>query len=158
MDEDHDDVSLGLALDAYMTEYHHPAAAVMTEVVDDLTAHRGAGERKALARSLLLGGFRFGAVHPEDATPARRTVLLGAGRYSSRIVQERLVDHVAAATSCSCGPLPERDTETRAPCLLTSSAWPPATWSVGRRVLPVGGRPRPGPRSSRRPGSASWPS
>ena len=62
MDEDHDDVSLGLVLDAYMTEYHHPGSEVMTDVVDDLTSHRGAGERKALARSLLLGGFRYGAI------------------------------------------------------------------------------------------------
>ena len=123
MTEDHDDISLGLTLDAYMTEYHHPGSATMTEVVNDLTAHRGAGERKALARSLLLGGFRFGATHLErhDPNPGS-TVLLGAGRHVSRIVQERLVGHVVAGGNLVLlGPLPERDLD-GSPCLLLAEA------------------------------------
>ena len=111
MDEDHDDVSLGLVLDAYMTEYHHPGSAFMTEVVDDLTSHRGAGERKAIARSLLLGGFRYGAVHLERRDPKRgSTVLVGTGRYVSRTVQERLVGHVVSGGNVVLlGRVPERD-------------------------------------------------
>ena len=123
MTEDHDDISLGLTLDAYMTEYHHPGSATMTEVVNDLTAHRGAGERKALARSLLLGGFRFGATHLErhDPNPGS-TVLLGAGRHVSRIVQERLVGHVVAGGNLVLmGPLPERDLD-GSPCPLLAEA------------------------------------
>ena len=62
MHEEHDDVALGFVLDSYMTEYHHPSSAIMSQIVEDLASHRGAGQRKALARSLLLAGYRFGAV------------------------------------------------------------------------------------------------
>jgi beta-galactosidase len=117
MTEDHDDVTLGLVLDAYMTEYHHPGSSVMTEVVNDLTAHRGAGERKALARSLLLGGFRFGATHLERSDPRPgSTVVIGTGRHLSRVVQERLIGHVAAGGNLVLlGPLPERELD-GSPC------------------------------------------
>ena len=123
MDEDHDDVSLGLVLDAYMTEYHHPRSPVMTEVVDDLTSHRGAGERKALARSLLLGGFRYGAVHLERRDPdPSSTVLVGTGRFLSRTVQERLVGHVVAGGNVVLlGRVPERELD-GSPCTVLSDA------------------------------------
>ncbi|CAN7593843.1 beta-galactosidase [Terrabacter sp. LjRoot27] len=123
MDEDHDDVSLGLVLDAYMTEYHHPSSDVMTEVVDDLTSHRGAGERKALARSLLLGGFRYGATHLERRDPVPgSTVLVGTGRYLSRVVQERLVGHVTTGGNVVLlGRLPERDLD-GSPCTVLADA------------------------------------
>ena len=123
MHEDHDDLSLGLVLDSYMTEYHHPGSALMTEVVDDLTAHRGAGERKALARSLLLGGFRFGAVHLERRDPRPgSTVLVGTGRHLSRTVQERLVGHVVAGGNLVVvGRVPERDLD-GAPCTVLGDA------------------------------------
>lgn len=123
MDEDHDDLSLGLVLDAYMTEYHHPGSELMTEVVDDLTSHRGAGERKALARSLLLGGFRYGATHLERRDPKPgSTVLVGTGRYLSRVVQERLVGHVSAGGNVVLlGRIPERDLD-GSPCTLLADA------------------------------------
>ncbi|GAA5035341.1 beta-galactosidase [Terrabacter aeriphilus] len=123
MDEDHDDVTLGLVLDAYMTEYHHPGSDVMTEVVDDLTSHRGAGERKALARSLLLGGFRFGATHLERRDPAPgSTVLVGSGRFMSSAVQERLVGHVGSGGNVVLlGRVPQRDLDGR-PCTLLADA------------------------------------
>lgn len=123
LQEDHDDVTLGLVLDAYATEYHHPGSAVMSDVVDDLTAHRGAGERKALARSLLLAGFRFGATHLERRDPSPGcTVVVGAGRHLSGEVQERLVGHVMSGGNLLLlGPLPERDLEAR-PCTLLAKA------------------------------------
>ena len=123
MDEDHDDVSLGLVLDAYMTEYHHPGSEAMTEVVDDLTSHRGAGERKALARSLLLGGFRYGATHLERRDPAQgSTVLLGSGRFLSQVVQERLVGHVTTGGNLVLlGRVPERDLD-GTPCTVLADA------------------------------------
>lgn len=123
MDEEHDDVTLGLVLDAYMTEYRYPGSEVMTDVVNDLTSHRGAGERKTLARSLLLGGFRFGATHLERRDPKPgSTVLLGTGRYLSRVVQERLVGHVSSGGNLVLlGLLPERDLD-GSPCTVLADA------------------------------------
>jgi beta-galactosidase len=117
MDEEHDGVQLGLVLDAYATEYHHPDSGLMSEVVDDLTSHRGAGQRRFLARSLLLGGFRFGAVHLEERDPEPASVLaLASGRHLSATVQQRVLDHVRAGGGLLyLGPLPERDLE-GSPC------------------------------------------
>jgi len=111
MREEHDDVALGLVLDAYATEYHHPDSEVMTEVVDDLTGHRGAGQRRFLPRSLLLAGFRFGAVHLEERDPAPGSVLaLASGRFMAAEVQHRVLDHVRAGGGLLLlGRLPERD-------------------------------------------------
>jgi len=113
MTEEHDDVALGLVLDAYATEYHHPDSHLMTEVVDDLAAHRGAGQRRFLPRSLLLAGFRFGAVHLEERDPAPGSVLaLATGRFLSAEVQQRVLDHVGAGGGLLLlGRLPERDLE-----------------------------------------------
>ena len=111
MSEEHDDVALGLVLDAYATEYHHPDSTIMTEVVDDLAAHRGGGQRRFLPRSLLLAGFRFGAVHLEECDPAPGSVLaLASGRFVSVEVQQRVLDHVRAGGGLlHLGRLPERD-------------------------------------------------
>lgn len=113
MTEEHDDVALGLVLDAYATEYHHPDSHLMTEVVDDLAAHRGAGQRRFLPRSLLLAGFRFGAVHLEECDPAPGSVLaLATGRFLSAEVQQRVLDHVRGGGGLLLlGRLPERDLE-----------------------------------------------
>ncbi|WP_076264023.1 beta-galactosidase [Intrasporangium flavum] len=123
MTEDHDDVSLGLVLDAYMTEYHHPGSALMTDVVNDLTSFRGAGERKALARSLLLAGFRFGATWLEASEPAAgSTVVVGSGRYLSERVQSRLVAHLSAGGNVVLlGRVPERDLD-GTPCTVLADA------------------------------------
>ena len=122
MDEEHDDVALGLVLDAYATEYHHPGSAVMTDVVDDLTAHRGAGEGRALARSLLDAGYRFGAVHLEERDPAPGSVLvLGSGRYLSEAVQRRVLAHARAGGGVLLlGRVPERDLDGR-PCTVLAN-------------------------------------
>lgn len=119
MREEHDGVALGLVLDAYATEYHHPDSAVMSEVVDDVAGHRGAGQRRFLARSLLLAGFRYGAVHLEERDPEPGSVLaLASGRHLSPVVQKRVLDHVRAGGGLLyLGPLPERDLE-GAPCTL----------------------------------------
>jgi beta-galactosidase len=119
MSEEHDGVALGLVLDAYATEYHHPASAVMSEVVDDLAAHRGAGQRRFLARSMLLAGVRYGAVHLEERDPAPGSVLaLASGRHLSAVVQQRVLDHVESGGGLLyLGPLPERDLEGE-PCTL----------------------------------------
>ena len=119
MSEEHDAVALGLVLDAYATEYHYPDSAVMREVTDDLAGHRGAGQHRFLARSLLLTGFRYGAVHLEERDPEPGSVLaLASGRHLSAVVQQRVLDHVQAGGGLLyLGPLPERDL-TGAPCTL----------------------------------------
>lgn len=123
MDEEHDDVELGLVLDAYATEYHHPESALMTDVVTDLTRHRGAGQDRALVRSLLLGGYRFGAVHLEERSPRAGSVLvLGAGRYLAADVQRRVVAHAeAGGRVVLLGPVPERDLD-GTPCHVLADA------------------------------------
>lgn len=117
MDEEHDDVVLGLTLDAYATEYHHPDSAEMTAAVADLAAHRGAGPRRALARSLLLLGYRYGAVHLEQRDPEPGQVLaLASGRRLGAAVQERVLRHVdAGGRLLYLGPLPELDLD-GSPC------------------------------------------
>jgi beta-galactosidase len=119
MAEEHDDVVLGLVLDAYATEYHHPGSHVMSGVVADLTAHRGAGQRRALARSLLLLGYRFGAVHLEERDPAPGQVLaLASGQHLAAAVQRRILEHVRGGGGLvHLGPLPERDLD-GSPCTL----------------------------------------
>ncbi|SDP41926.1 beta-galactosidase [Pedococcus dokdonensis] len=121
MVEDHDDVQLGLVLDSYATEYHHPDSAVMTEVVDDLVRHRGAGPRRALVRSMLLGGYRFGAVHLQRDEPTG-VVALATGRHLSPEVQQGLVDHLTRGGGLLLlGRLPDRDLEGR-PCTVLADA------------------------------------
>jgi beta-galactosidase len=113
LDEEHDDVAVGFLPDAFATEYHHPGSAVMTAVVDDLAAHRGPGERKALWRSLLFAGHRFSAVNLQDRDVALpRVVALASGSHLDAAVQQRLVDYVYGGGSLLLlGRLPERDLE-----------------------------------------------
>ena len=78
--EEHDDLALAFVIDSYATEYAHPGSEAMAAVVEDLRAHRGAGQRKALARSALLRGHRFDAVDVREMRPrpdgSARTVLM----------------------------------------------------------------------------------
>ena len=115
MDEEHDDLAVGFVRDAFMTEYHHPASAVMTTIVDDLTAHRGPGQRKALWRSLLFAGYRFGAVDLQDPRrPLPSLVALASGAHLDRPTQVRLVEHLmAGGRLLLLGPAPQRDLEGR---------------------------------------------
>ena len=120
MDEELDDLAVGFVPDAFATEYHHPDSAVMTEVVDDLAAHRGPGPRKALWRSLLFAGYRFSAVDLQAAARGERDlpplVALSSGRHLDGAVQRRLVAHVESGGSLLLlGRLPDRDLEAR-PC------------------------------------------
>ena len=121
MHEEHDGVQLGLVLDSYATEYHHPGSAVMTEVVEDLRRHRGAGPRRALVRSMLLGGYRFGAIHLQRDEPSG-VVALATGRHLAPEVQQGLVDHlVLGGGLLMLGLLPDRDLEGR-PCTILAEA------------------------------------
>ncbi len=122
MTEEHDDLTLGFLPDAYMTEYRHPASPVMRAVTDDLTAHRGAGEGKALARSLLLAGYRFGSADLQDHARPARVIALATGVHLDEAVQRRLAAHVTAGGRLLLlGPLPARDLEGR-PCTILADA------------------------------------
>ncbi len=96
MREEHDDLALGFVPDAYLTEYRYPPSEVMREVTEDLQAHRGAGVNRALGRSLLLAGYRFGAVdlQCDDLGRTPRVVALATGAHLDEGVQRRLVAHV----------------------------------------------------------------
>ncbi|MDF2145585.1 beta-galactosidase [Knoellia sp. p5-6-4] len=121
MREDHDPVQLGFVLDHYATEYHHTGSPLMEEVVADLRAHRGAGQRRALVRSLLLDGYRFPAVHLQRDEPAG-VVLLATGRHLGEDVQQRLVRHVQGGGGLLLlGRLPDRDLQAR-PCTVLADA------------------------------------
>ncbi|MHB1008152.1 MAG: beta-galactosidase [Propionibacteriaceae bacterium] len=127
-DQELDDLTLGLVLDAYATEYAHPASAEMLTPAADLRLHRGAGERRALARSALLLGYRFDATHLErspvrvgtDGRPA--CLLLATARHMDPDVQARLVGHLEAGGSLlALGPVPEVDLA-GAPCTVLADA------------------------------------
>lgn len=125
--EELDDLALGFVVDSYATEYAHPRSALMQEVVEDLRAHRGAGQRKALARSALLRGYRFDAVdlrrpRPRPDGEGRRVLMLATSRHLDPLVQTHLVEHVEAGGSLLLlGPLPEKDLEGR-PCRILAHA------------------------------------
>lgn len=109
MREDHDAVQLGLSLDAYLTAERYPGSAVMADVVADLTAHRGAGPRRALSLGLLGSGFRYTGVHLEARAPRPDAVLVAAvGRHLDGAVQRRIVRHVGdGGAAVLLGPLPQ---------------------------------------------------
>ena len=115
MDEEFDDVAMAFLPDAFATEYHYPGSAVMTAVVTDLAAHRGTGQRKALWRSLLFAGYRFGAVDLQNADiTLPGLVALASGVHLDRSVQQRLVEHLAVGGRLLLlGPLPTRDLQGR---------------------------------------------
>lgn len=129
--EEHDDLALAFVPDSYATEYAHPRSARMQEVVEDLRSHRGAGQRRALARSALLQGYRFGAVAlpagvggaDEEARsrliaarPRPRVLMLAASAHLAPEVQSELVAHLDGGGGLLVlGTVPERDLD-GAPC------------------------------------------
>lgn len=118
-----DDLQLGLVLDAYATEYHYPGSAVMSAIAEDLKRHRGAGPRRALARSALLGGYRFDAVWLERDDPRPGSVLmLSTGQHMDTAVQQRVADFVTGGGRLLLlGRLPRLDL-TGQPCTILADA------------------------------------
>ena len=123
MRPDPDNLQLGLVLDAYATEYHHPDSPLMTAISADLRRHRGAAPRRALSRSALLSGLQFDAVWLERDDPRPDAVLmLSTGQYLDAAVQQRLVDFVTGGGRLlMLGRVPSFDL-TGAPCTLLSEA------------------------------------
>lgn len=105
-----------------MTEYRHPGSESMGQIVSDLERHRGPGPGKALWRSWLFDGWRFGAVDLSSDGAWPRVVGLACGDVLSRDVQERLVRHLRDRGGLLLlGPVPTRDTRGRA-CTVLADA------------------------------------
>jgi len=118
MREQHDEVALGFVPDHYLTEYHYPGSAAVDAVLSDVVGTRGAGERGILARAMLLGGFRFGAVNLQAGLdPATTPVLALAGTtHLPEAVQRTLIAYLdAGGRLLLAGRVPARDMA-GAPC------------------------------------------
>jgi beta-galactosidase len=99
MRQEFDDVALAFVPDHYLTEYRPPGSDAVTELVADLENTRGFGPRGALARGLLLGGFRYRAVNLQagDPDPEYTPVLaLATGTALAEPLQRRLVRYLRA--------------------------------------------------------------
>jgi len=121
MSEERDPVSFAFIPDYYMTEFRYPGSAAVQEIHSALEAARAGAGWETLARSMLLAGFRFGAVDVQNSRPTPETspvlVLLSA-RYMAEEVQRRLADYVNAGGKLLLyGELPRFDMEAR-PCAL----------------------------------------
>jgi beta-galactosidase len=98
MREERDKLAFGFIPDYFMTEYRHPASDAMAEIVRNLEANRGPGAWETMARAMLLGGYRFGAVDIQnrplevEATPV---LALGSARYMDASIQRKLADWLA---------------------------------------------------------------
>ncbi|HWM07523.1 MAG TPA: hypothetical protein VNP92_34775, partial [Actinophytocola sp.] len=125
MREEHDGVALGFVPDHYLTEYHYPGSASVQAVLDDVVRTRGAGTRGILARAMLLGGFRFGAVNLRAGRldPATTPVLALAGTtHLPAAVQSTVADYLrAGGRLLLAGRVPARDM-TGDPCTVLRDA------------------------------------
>ncbi|GAA3767171.1 beta-galactosidase [Streptomyces chiangmaiensis] len=98
MKTQYDGLSLGFVPDHYLTEYH-PDTDSVRAVLNDVQPVRGFGPGGALARAMLLSGFRYDSVNLQAGglDPARTPVLaLATGEYLDGAIQRRLVRYVEA--------------------------------------------------------------
>ncbi|WP_333688428.1 beta-galactosidase [Methylococcus capsulatus] len=97
--EEHDRVAFGFIPDYFMTESRHPASAAMATIVRNLEANRGPSAWETMARAMLLGGYRFGAVDLQNRPLDVKTtpvLALGSARYMDTAVQRKLADWLSA--------------------------------------------------------------
>lgn len=111
MREERDDIAIGLVLDHYLTEYCHPESDSGRRIIADLEVNRGGGPRQVLARALLLGGYRFGAIDLQRWQPDGAGVLaLASTRHLDPLLQRQLVEHLHnGGRLLLYGPLPGYD-------------------------------------------------
>jgi beta-galactosidase len=122
MREEHDDVAIGFVPDHYLTEYHYPGSESVQEVLDDLVRTRGAGPRGILARAMLLGGFRFGAVDLQTGPPSAPVLALAGTTHLPAAVQATLVEYLrGGGRLLLAGRVPARDM-TGEPCTVLRDA------------------------------------
>ena len=125
MDEEHDGLAMGFVPDYYLTESVYPTSTVLKEIVDNLGRYRFGGPGQVMARTLLLGGYRYGAIDLQNATldPATTPVLaLASARYMDGPVQEAVTQYViAGGRLLLCGEVPAYDLLGR-PCTMLQEA------------------------------------
>ncbi|GER91090.1 glycoside hydrolase [Dictyobacter vulcani] len=99
MHEEHDALAFAFIPDYYMTEYHYPASARVNEIVKDLEAGRGKQAWEALGRSMLLAGYRFGALDIQNRQFDPQTtplLVLPSAKYMDGMLQRKLVQYLQA--------------------------------------------------------------
>jgi beta-galactosidase len=122
MVEEHDEVAIGFVPDHYLTEYHYPGSPAVQEVLDDVVRTRGAGPRGVLARAMLLGGFRFGAVNLQAGVPSVPVLALAGTTHLPAEVQANLVEYLhGGGRLLLAGRVPSRDM-TGEPCTVLRDA------------------------------------
>lgn len=125
MDEERDDVVIGFVPDYFMTESVYRGSGRMRELVSNLERYRFGGPGEIMARSMLLSGYRFGAVNLQNRAPDPSTtpaVALGSARYLAADVQQGLADYLrTGGRLLLCGELPTYDMEGR-PCTILADA------------------------------------
>jgi len=97
MEEDRDSVAFAFIPDYYMTEYRYPDSAIMREIVENITMHRGAGAWEIVARAMLLGSYRFSSVDVQNKEldpEVTKVLVLPSARYMDREVQLKLVEYL----------------------------------------------------------------
>ncbi|MFL5734311.1 MAG: beta-galactosidase [Chloroflexia bacterium] len=125
MEEQRDPVTFAFIPDYYMTEYKYPSSDRMQETVANLEANRGLAAWENVARAMLLGGYRFGAIdiqnRPLDPETTRALVLPSA-RYMHGDLQQKIVDYLnSGGGALLYGEVPQFDMEGN-PCTLLAEA------------------------------------
>jgi beta-galactosidase len=99
MQEEHDPVAFAFIPDYYMTESRYPSSSKMNEIVRNLEADRGIDAWETLARGMLLGCYRFGALDVQNRPldPGITPVLvLPSAKYMDGALQRKLVSYLQA--------------------------------------------------------------
>jgi len=97
MNEERDQVSFAFIPDYFMTEYRYPESEKMKEIYANLEANRAYGAWEIMGRSMLLAGYRFGAVDIQNRSidvEDHPVVALPCAKYLHRYVQEKLVNYL----------------------------------------------------------------
>lgn len=125
MREEHDDVAFAFIPDYFMTESRYPSSLRMNEIVANLEANRGPSAWDTMARAMLLGGYRFGAVDIQNRGLDPRTgpvLAVASARYLDTEIQRKLVDYLKGGGRLLLyGEVPLADMEGR-PCTLLADA------------------------------------
>lgn len=118
MDEQHDDLSLGLIVDYYKTDFRY--GDKMMSLVQALELPRGwLGD---ITRTLIDLGYRFGAVDLQHRPIQTKTVVVASSSAMPVAVQAKLADHVRQGGNLFLvGDLPSHDMEAQ-PCTVLADA------------------------------------
>jgi beta-galactosidase len=133
MREEHDNLAIGFIPDYWMTESRYPKSELVADINQRLRDTRFGGPRRVMARSLLLSGFRFGAIDIQNRPLPQegRVLALAPALYMAAEVQRKIVDFLRfGGKALFHGELPRYDM-TGAPCTILLDAL--GLEPVGRR-------------------------